>query len=252
MGKPRHSFPKGALNPARNYDHPRRCQAKLKRGRCKHWAMKGIAYCKFHGGAAIKHAKDKLTVTQPRPKDMARLRFYSKRLGPKLEEFVSQCIEQPESEQLQLFEELALMRSLAGEAIQLFSAASELPENNSRRADLILNAGMVMQTALEQVRVMAKTASDINAAARDKFSVHALHDVKMQLLRIVDAAFGHDDEGLQTFARLVESQLRLPKVGVEGTTITPDSDVMQMDELIPLVEEEHEQPLEEEADNADE
>lgn len=234
-------------NPAFDKNHPRRCQAKLKAGRkCGNWALRGIDYCKFHGGAAIKALRDKTSVTQPRPKDMARLRFYSKRLGPKLEEFVAQCIEQPETEQLQLFEELALMRSLAGEAIGLFSAASELPEANPKRHELILNAGMVMQTALEQVRVMAKTAADINALSKDKFSVHALHDVKMQLLRIVDVAFGHDTEGLKTFADLVETQLRLPKVGVEGTTITPDSDVMQMDELIPYVEPEQQQSTEDE------
>jgi len=224
-------------NPAFDKNHPRRCQAKLKGGRkCGNWALKGIDYCKFHGGAAVKAAREKLSVTQPRPKDMARLRFYSKRLGPKLEEFVAQCVEQPETEQLQLFEELALMRALAGEAIQLFSAASEIPETNPKRHDLILNAGMVMQTALEQVRIMAKTAAEISAAGKDKFSVHALHDVKMQLLRIVDVAFGHDEEGLKRFADLVETQLRLPKVGVEGTTITPDMDVTQMDELIPYVE----------------
>jgi hypothetical protein len=247
------SAPKGnpqfkTNNPAFDKNHPRRCQAKLKGGRkCGNWAMKGIAYCKFHGGAAVKAQREKISVTQPRPKDMARLRFYSKRLGPKLEEFVAQCIEQPETEQLQLFEELALMRALAGEAIQLFSAASEIPESNPKRHDLILNAGMVMQTALEQVRVMAKTASDISAAGKDKFSVHALHDVKMQLLRIVDTAFGHlDQDALDNFANLVETQLRLPKVGVEGTTITPDSDVMQMDELVPYVDPTtQEQPTEE-------
>lgn len=177
------------------------------------------------------------TVADIRPRDQQRVRFYGKVLGPHLEAFVNECLESPESEQLSLLEELAVMRGFAGEALQLHAMAIALPETNKLRQQHIANASALALQALENVRIMAKTASDNFIASKDKFSVHSLLDVVAQLKRIAYAAFEHDTEALNRFDSLIAAQLRLPKIGAEGTDITPDADVIEMDSTIPLVNE---------------
>jgi hypothetical protein len=223
-----------AINRVAN-QHPRLCQAKLAGGRkCGQWALKGIQYCKFHGGAAIKRLREKRNVDDPRTNDVARIRKY-KKLGATLEQFVAELLTQPEQEQLDLFEELALMRSFVDESTSMFAAACALPANNAKRTELIVCAGGLMKQALDDVRVMSKTASDIFANGKDKFSVHSLHDIVQQIKRMVHNCFGHCEIELEEFEKQLRL-LQLPKIGADGTTITPDQDVIEMDSMIPRKE----------------
>lgn len=238
-------------NPNRllNTDHPRRCKHNRKDGsRCKRWALIGLNYCLRHcGGGRAKYNKVKhLTAREKRkamaamntatpdnrPRDAKRLRFYAHKLGPKLNAFVEECLANPEADQLSLLEELHVMRALAGDALELHTLATALPIQHPERAAMLANASTLAANALEQVRVMAKTAADNFAAAKDKYSVHSLHDVVAQIKRMVYASFEHDPAALDRFDAMLGNELRLPKIGNEGTTLTPDQDVLQMDASI--------------------
>lgn len=213
--------------------HPRLCRG-VRRGRaCEHWALKGVNYCQFCGGRRMQRNLHTDLAGRIQGFDMQRLRFYSHRLGPKLQAMVSELLEAPEVDQLRLNEELAFMRTIAGEAVALYSAACELPENNKNKADLTMNAALCMQGALEQVVKTAKTAAEISAMGKDKFSVHALHDVVAQITKMVYVCFDADAEGLQRFDAMISEQLRLPQINAQGTVLTPDADVVGMDDTVP-------------------
>lgn len=94
-------------------DHPRRCQAKARgsQDRCKRWALVGSNYCQFHGGRRTHTVKKGLPYR------------YSKHLGPKLREAVDEFLAQPHHDQISLYEELAMLRLAATQAIRLAEPA---------------------------------------------------------------------------------------------------------------------------------
>lgn len=208
--------------------HPRLCKC-VKRGvQCWQFALRGSDYCRFHGGK-----RSKSTRLHPIGADEMALKFYGKRLGPKLTAYVEEMLAQPHNEQLRLNEELALMRVCAGDALSLYSAANELPENVKNRNEMIANAATIMQASLEQVVKTCEIAARIDAMAKDKFSVHTLQDVVSQLTKLVHDCFAHDEAALLLFDSRLNAELRLPKTTADGTLLTPDMDVMAMDSTIP-------------------
>lgn len=165
--------------------------------------------------------------------DMARLHFYTKRMGPKLAAFVEECIAQPESDQYNLSQELAIARDLMGEALELYEKAKLLPDSNPHKGSRIATAGALMASAMKEVRETCRVGSEAFNNAKDKYSVHTLVDVVSQIKKMIRNCFDHDQSGLQRFDQMLNDRLRLPKIGSDGTTITPDSDVMQMDDSVP-------------------
>lgn len=246
-----------ATNPAKDLNHPRRCAFVRRDGRkCNKISLKcapaDCLRCKTHASwklirihkaaqqGVIVNADERM-LTDARPRDQRRVRFYNK-LGTNLESFVNQCLETPEQEQLQLFEELAIVKAFANEALQLHAAACALPETNQdqkqKKHAHIANATALCMNALDQVRIFAKAATENFAARKDVYTVHSLHDIVMQLKRFASAAFEHDPNALEVFSSMIANQLHLPKIGVEGTDLTPesiDADVIAMQDTVPLV-----------------
>lgn len=211
--------------------HPRLCQGVRRDKPCGQWALAGVNYCKFCGGRRMQNGNE--TIGKLRVKDVSKLRFYRNRLAPKMKAVIEELLDNPESEQLRLNEELAIVRDIAGDAIALLSAARELPDDNPKRSELVNAGNVIALQALEQVRVYCQTAANIATLGKDKFSVHALHDVVSQITRFVYLCFDHDKEGLIAFDKMITDELRLPAIGQTGTNITPDMDVSEMDDSIP-------------------
>lgn len=156
-------------------------------------------------------------------------RFYSKYLTRTVQEAVEEALAVSPREQLQLFEELALMRDLAGQAVALYSAARE-----TGKAEVMMQAGMLMQQHLKEVIATCESAARIDAAAKDKVSVHTLHHFVDQLVRVAFETFGDTDKARE-FEFAIRTQIKLPSSGVNGTDITPDQDVTEMDRSVPQV-----------------
>jgi hypothetical protein len=229
--------------------------------RCSRHCMKHARFCRRHLTGTLKlkynawraagfvgRMEDFKPILDTRPRDQKRLRFYKDKLGATLENFVAECLDNPESEQLSLLEELHVLRAFAGDALEQHAKAQNIvmtvankqfatPEQREQAIKLsqayVQSAQEVCRAALEQVRVMAKTAADNFGAAKDHFSVHHLHDVVQQIKRFASVAFEHDTAALDRFNALLLAQLKLPKLGAEGTNITPDVDVVEMDASIP-------------------
>jgi hypothetical protein len=225
-----------------DWNHPRRCQAHYKATgeRCRYWAMRDCKFCKKHNNLSKYHKTKSIAgntsagATVRTAEDMAKLKFYSKRLGPKLTAALEEMVSQPLQDQLSLFEELAIVREVAGQALELYSVAQEkIPATAPNRAEVLASAGMLLQSALENVRTMCKTAAEVNAAGKDKYSIHSLQDVAAQIVRMVTTCFGDRPEQLAEFDAMLTQQLRLPKAQADGTTLTPDMDALDMDATIP-------------------
>lgn len=174
--------------------------------------------------------------------------FYTRRLGPKLQAALAQALQAPDTERMSILSELDLMREIAGDAVELYSVAREMPENLRNKTDLVLSAGAVAASALREVVYVAEKAQAMENARQDKYDVHALNDIVLQLTTFVAECFGSNIDGMLAFDALITTKLRLPQIGVAGTTITPDQDVLDMDATIPRYIEPFEPPPTDEDD----
>ena len=206
--------------------HERQCQAKSRHTgkRCKRWALIGARTCQFHGGRT---AQNRVVPTDHLPM------FYAKVLNKTITEIVEQQLESDPAEQVGVFEELALVRVHAQQAVALYNAATEGDEVKS---ETVMAAGSLMVDVLQTVADFAKTASTISSQQAGKFSIHNLRHVINQIVRIAYDVFGEKYDVLaKEFERQVRERIRMPNE-VDGTHLTPDLDVTEMDDMIPAAE----------------
>lgn len=205
-------------------DAPYRCQAKRKSGKpCMQYALKGSNYCQFHGGrrpagTRINHLP----------------RIYSRVLNKTLGDLFEEFLNQDPSEQITLFEELALMRATSLDAIRLWSKAHEhevTEKNHDKIMELRLTAGNIMRDCLKDVQSMCESISNIDAKAKDKISAHQLLYVINQIIRMAHESFGNDPR-VHLFEKLIRERIKV-HAGEGGTNLTPDQDVLEMDDSIP-------------------
>jgi hypothetical protein len=191
-------------------------------------------YCKFH----FKWHTAQTNNNAPRSRrhaegnDMAR--FYRNHLTKSLGALVDDALSINPNEQLQLYEELALMRDVAGQAVALYGISKDLAdkEPNEKNRSRVFEAGQLMQSQLSEVVRICESASRI-ANARNNISPDQLGHLVAQLKRCAQDAFG-DDPRVLTFDKLINEQVRVPMEGsTNGTMLTPDLDAKDMDGSVP-------------------
>ena len=196
-------------------DEQFQCAAQMKRWnrRCRKWALRGSKYCQFHGG---RRASDPKVEIEHMPS------FYKDKLGPTLTEALEQHLDLDASDQVNLYEELALMRMSAGQAVQLYSAAVEGEAN----AETQSAAAALMAEALKQVQAMCESA------ARMRQSDHAIRPDAVALktfvnlmVRILYAELSEED-AVKVEARM-RVDIRMPDE-TRGTSVAPDAVVREM------------------------
>lgn len=227
-------------NNTREYrlNHPNRCQANFKSGRvCYAWAMIGSKYCRFHAGRQSRN-KDKRKILAKRAKDVGRIdtlpHFYSGVLSGTLKEFVENHLEQTAQDQLNLFAELALVRSTAMEIVKMYDMAV-----NSGNQEIICSAGALLRDVLKDVERVAISASNIEAKHKGLVSAHSIQATVNQLVRIAYDVL--DQPTAKDFEQAARERIRLiehedaNKLAL-GTNLTPDAidnTVLEMDSTIP-------------------
>lgn len=198
-------------------NHPRRCQGMGRHSgvRCKNWADTGSKFCRFHGGHLGKrHARvDKLP------------QMYSKHLTHTLQKVVEETLTQSIQDQLDLTEELAVIRGTVIDVCKLFDLTEE-------GGDARLTAGALLRATLREVVSSCEAAARVAAISRDRISVHNLSNVLNQVVRCAWQVFGDDHDKAREFEKLIKTTVRLPDE-VLGTSITPEQDVLEMDDSIP-------------------
>ena len=208
-------------------DHPRRCQARSMhtRQQCNKWALKGSKYCQFHGGRnALARKGYGLT------------RFYTRELGPTLKQKLEELTDKPHHEQLTLYEELAIARVQAMQALKMAEPALEGKDLKPETRALCFS---VLNDAMENVKEMVLAASRIEKEADDKVSIKVLDLFVLQITRAIFRVCGTDNEGLaRKIQEEIERTVRLPlhngtdpNVTIEGVTSTPDMLVREMDDM---------------------
>lgn len=183
--------------------------------------MRGRGYCPFHGG------KSPLATTKSMPGFYKR--YLTKTLATKLDELTAGS----HSEQVSIYEELALMRIMASDAVVLVGAALDNGEPGSRAL-----AASVLREALDGVKEFVLAASRIEKDAEDKVSLQVMSLFVLQITRAIYRVLGDDIATAKRIEKEIHDTVRLPRPGVDpnvnldGTTITPDQVVAEMDESI--------------------
>lgn len=211
-----------------------RCQRILwKNGeRCGHWAMRGSRWCTKHGGR-----REAARKKSPRLYRIAKMpRAYSKYLTRTLSEALEEQTGVNPQEQLQLYDELALIRDSAGQAVKLYGAARQASEEDPtslKKQEFVFQAGAIMREQLKEVISACEAAARLENSAKDKISIHQLHFFIQQIVRAAYNVLGDDVETVRKIEHSIKTTIRLPSSGIEGTVVTPDMDVNAMDESVP-------------------
>lgn len=222
-------------------DHPRCCKATaLNTGlQCRTPAMRDSDFCRIH---QFRVSSKNGYVRLPR-----RYKIISKTLQQRLEE-----LEEDSASQLELREELNLYRASADDAILMYQTAIEIreaaetkleaAEQNERdgllaakqAADtLVERAASVMRSVLREVRECALDAAKIETMAKGNFTVSSVRSIVTQISRIMYEVCGEDNlEIAEEFDRRLNEKVKISD-SVEGTMITPDQDVLEMDSMVP-------------------
>lgn len=206
--------------------HPRQCKY-MRAGlvRCGKWAVKKSDYCATHGGQREANSPDKIVRVGHLP------RFYSNKLKGTLRDVVEEALNAPVAEQISVLEELAVSRASASMVVDMLQQAID-----QRNGEAMVKAGLLVRETMEKVARLADIAARIESAG-PQVGVHTMHLIVNQIVRIAYEVFGEQQSLAEEFERKVRSDVKLPSFGeVEGTSITPDQDVQEMDASIPLLE----------------
>ncbi len=214
------------LNGAPPEGHERQCHARSRvtRERCRKWALTGREYCQFHGG------RRSLAQSKGLPK------HYTKHLGKTLKQKIEDLTEQSHHEQVQLYEELALMRIVAEQAVRL--AEPVLMGDTKVDARTTMLAMSALGEALTGVKELVLAAAKIEKDAEDKVSVRVLDLFVLQILRAIYRACD-DKEVAARIEQELQDTVALPAHNqnaaipeTDGTTLTPSDIVKEMDDTI--------------------
>jgi hypothetical protein len=191
-----------------------RCQAKCRRTQeqCGKYALKGSNYCQFHGGRSGRPRKKGLDL------------FYANHLKGTLRERLEAWATLPHNEQVKLYEELALSRSMALEACKL--AEKALASGDDK---LKLLAGSAMRDAIGFVTETAMAVSKLESMATDKLSLNAIDLYVTQICRVIA---NHVPEET---ARLIEAEIKesvqLPLGAKDELAAPPAESALEMDDV---------------------
>lgn len=186
--------------------HPRQCRSlsQVTRLRCKRWALRGSNHCQFHGGrrAASIYCK---TGRRRLPG------FYSKYLGPKLSERVRELLDAPHDEQVSLYQELAVARASACEALRL---AQPLFDDRQSAKLSPETKSLIIQTlgqAMSNVKDVVLAASRLEREAEDKVSMKVINLVVMQIVLAINDVCGTEHLALaEAIGKAIDERVRLP------------------------------------------
>lgn len=187
----------------------------MRGARCNKWALKGSEFCSTHGGR-LYHKHPVRTYHLPR--------FYSKHLHRTLSEVIEEALAASPREQLNLSEELAVMRATAADVCKLYDACTSFTTR--------VKAGDILRSVMKEVVSVCESAARVEALAKDKLNVHNLAYVISQVVRCAYDVFSDDLPKAKEFETLIRETIRVPNEA-QGTTVTPDQDAMDMDGTIP-------------------
>lgn len=172
-------------------------------------------------------------------------KFYRRAMGPTLRARVEEALAAPATEQMMLNEELALMREGAANAVRFYSDAEQMHaaavaagnqalSNETRQ--LVLDAASLMHDHLEKVGDYVVRIARAEALSKDNITAPAVYGILAQVTRIFYIVCGEEHEHLaREVERRIREEVRIPGAATaqEGTHLTPDATVLEMDATVP-------------------
>lgn len=184
--------------------HPRRCQAKNRaRKQCARWALTTSNYCQFHGGRRATQI-----IVSPRFRVPS---FYGKYLGPKLTERVRAALSKSHEEQITLYEELAVTRATACQALAL--AQPLWDPKLAGKLDVETKAAIMttLAHAMDAVKDMVLAASKLEKEQSDKVSMKVVNLIVGQIIATINDVCGTENEDLATaITKAIDDRVRTP------------------------------------------
>jgi len=187
--------------PPDNHENQCRAKSKVTRKRCKRWALRTSKYCQFHGGRRAAQVYNK-TGQRRLPG------FYSKYLGPKLSERVKELLDTPHDEQVSLYQELAIARANACEALKLSQPLFDGTKINNETKALIIST---LGEAMKNVKELVLAASRLEKDQEDKVSMKVVNLIVMQIIIAINEVCGTEHIVIaKAIASAIDNKIRLP------------------------------------------
>lgn len=150
--------------------------------------------------------------------------FYEHVFGPKLQQRM-EAFNQVDSDALDLRSEIALMRSVVADAVDMYSTAMEKDEQGK----VIIN-GHVVAELLKKLKDLVYTASRVEALQGNLITRDMLAVMARQITQAAYDVFGEADERAGVFLDRVSDLLFNP---MDSTQIAPEKLVQLMLETVP-------------------
>jgi len=186
---------------------PRQCKAnsQVTRVRCRRWALISSNYCQFHGG------RQAAKFYRPYNRKTKLPDYYSKYLGPKLSQVVNELLDAPHDDQVSLYNELAIARASAMQALALaqplFEESSDVKLNPELKALIIATLG----ESMKNVKELVLAASKLEKESSDKVSIKVINLVVHQIITAINDVCGTENMVIaEAIAKAIDERVRLP------------------------------------------
>lgn len=191
--------------PAPPEGHPRQCRAKshVTGKRCRRWALKGRFNCQFHGG------RSQRVITSHRRRILPG--FYSKYLGPRLSERVAELMGKSHDEQVSLYEELAVARATACEALALAQPLFDAEQSTKLKPETKALMVQTLNQAMNGVKELVLAASRVEKDADDKVSLKVVNLIVQQIIVTINETCGTEQAPLaEAIAKAIDDHVCVP------------------------------------------
>lgn len=159
---------------------------------------------------------------------------YRRHIGIPLKEKLDEFMDGGHHEQIQLYEELAIVRAMAVNALKLAEPVLQ-PGRKKIKAHIQVIALDLLAECMENVRKMVETIAKMEKLSDGKVSLRVVDMLLAQVIKLLHKKYPDDGDELEVLIR----DIRLPEADHEpgggftqGTEITPDAMVTEMDESI--------------------
>jgi len=170
--------------------------------RCQKWALKGKLNCQFHGG------RQQLVTNARRLKLPG---FYSRYLGPKLSERVAELMSRSHDDQVSLYEELAVARATACEALALAQPLFDSEASVKLSAETKALMVQTLSQAMSSVKELVLAASRVEKDADDKVSLKVVNLIVQQIVVTISEVCGAEQLPLaEAIAKAIDERVRVP------------------------------------------
>ena len=177
--------------------------------------------------------------------------FYRSHLAPIVVKAFDEFLEASREDQLEILEEIALLRETASHTVELYSAARELHHQSpsQQTAAMVLQTSVIMREALNEVVKAVEVAKKLDIAGRNKIGISSFTYFISQMMHIVNDAIGDTPDGERIAHKIGEGLTNLTvdmdellehgggtgRQNVIATSYTPDMACRSMDMTVPDV-----------------